>query len=138
MKPVPGASVAESKWVHIAFAFLAMGGWAAFANRAHGLAPATLAGLVQGALSALITFVLQAALTAMFQRLSGLAALLAPPTVTCVVVLGVLVSMHRLAGTQEVLQTIALPYAVSSLYAWIFTARLYQRRNAPTGGSVEH
>ncbi|MBN9318186.1 MAG: hypothetical protein BGN86_04465 [Caulobacterales bacterium 68-7] len=127
MNPGLGASLAESRAVHIAFAFLAMGGWAAFANRGHGLGGAAIAGLVQGALSALITLVLQAALTRMFGRLNGLKALVIPPTVTCIVVLLVLLTAHRLAGTREVLATIALPYAVSSLYAWIFTARLHRR-----------
>jgi hypothetical protein len=55
----PLARLMRSSIVHVGFAFLAMGGWAAFANRAH-LMPAPLyAGLLQGAISATITLVVQ-------------------------------------------------------------------------------
>jgi hypothetical protein len=40
------------------------------------------------------------------------------------VVLVVLFTIHRLAGTPEVWTTIAVPYAVSSTYAWIYTLAL--------------
>ncbi len=124
-----GARLARSKVAHIAFAFLAMGGWAFFANRAHGLQAAALAGLVQGAVSAVITLLLQRALETMFARLRGRAALVTPPSVSCVIVLAALLSIHGAAGTQEVISTIALPYAVSSLYAWSYTASLQKRRD---------
>lgn len=38
---------------HMALAFVAMGGWAALANRAHPMPDPLIAGLVQGALSAM-------------------------------------------------------------------------------------
>lgn len=116
--------LARSTAAHVAFAFLAMGGWAVFANRAHAPAAAATAGATQGAVSAIITLILKQSLEAMFARLSGLAAVVLPPLATCVVVLFVLFSVHRLAGTPEVWATIAVPYAVSSTYAWVYTASL--------------
>ncbi len=108
----------------MAFAFLAMGGWAVFANRNHGLAHALPAGLVQGTLSAGLTFGIKRGLEAMVSRLAGLAALLIPPVVSCGAVLALLVGAHTLAGTPEIWVTIAVPYAVSSTYAFVYTASL--------------
>ncbi|HEY0648600.1 hypothetical protein [Phenylobacterium sp.] len=118
------AGLARSGAVHGAVAFLAMGAWAAFANRGHGPGAMALAGVVQGAISCVITLILKRSLEAMFARLSGPAAVLVPPLVTMAVVLAVLVTIHRLAGTPEVWTTIAVPYTVSSAYAWIYTATL--------------
>ena len=118
------AGLARSGAVHGAVAFLAMGAWAAFANRGHGPGAMALAGVVQGAISCVITLILKRSLEAMFARLSGPAAVLVPPLVTMAVVLAVLVTIHRLAGTPEVWTTIAVPYTVSSSYAWIYTFTL--------------
>ena len=110
--------------MHVAFAFLAMGGWAMWANRGHGLEHAVPAGLVQGTLSAGLTFGIKRGLEAMVQRLSGIAALVVPPVVSCCAVLALLVGAHTLAGTPEIWTTIAVPYAVSSTYASVYTAGL--------------
>jgi hypothetical protein len=45
-----GGGLARSSPLHVAFAFVAMGGWGAFANRGHGPQAMLLAGLVQGAI----------------------------------------------------------------------------------------
>jgi hypothetical protein len=47
--------------VHVGSAVAVMGGWATFANRAHGVTAAASAGVVQGAASALVTFSLKTA-----------------------------------------------------------------------------
>lgn len=125
------AGLARSGAVHGAFAFLAMGAWAAFANRDHGPAAMALAGLVQGAISCAITLILKRSLEAMFARLDGPVAVVAPPLVTMAVVLVVLLSLHTLAGTPEVWTTIVVPYTVSSSYVWIYTFTL--RRMAKAG-----
>ena len=127
--PAPIAQLARSTAVHVAFAFFAMGAWAAFANHTHGWMRALIAALVQGTLSGAITFGLKRSLEAMAARLTGPAALIVPPLVTCVVVLAVLLGAHRLAGTPEVWATIAVPYAVSSSYAWIYAAGLFFARS---------
>src|SRR5437773_30135 len=108
--------------IHVGSAVVVMGSWAAFANRAHGVWAAVVAGLVQGGASALVTFTLKSSLEAMSGWLKGTLAFVVPPTVSCTVVLILLVVAHRLAGTHELWSTISIPYAASSAYAWIYTA----------------
>jgi len=124
------ARLGRSTTVHVAFAFLAMGGWALFANREHGLAQAWAPALAQGTLSGLITLLLKRALEAMTGRFPGALAYAAPPAITAAVILAVLVAVHRLIGTPEVLRTIAVPWTVSSLYAVAYTATLVKGRTA--------
>jgi hypothetical protein len=107
----------------VAFAFLAMGGWALFANRAHG-AGAVLPALAQGVLSGAITLGLKRTLEALSPRLPGALAYVAPPLVTASVILAGLWGVHRLIGTPEVLATIAVPWSVSTLYAIVWSALL--------------
>jgi hypothetical protein len=52
-------------------------------------------------------------------------------------VLALLVAAHRLAGTRELWSTIALPYAASSAYAWIYVVLVVRRRSAPAMVSAE-
>ena len=118
------SSLARASWVHVLFAFLAMGGWAMFANRGHPPAEMLRAGLVQGLLSAALTFGIKRGLEALHRRMSGLAALLAPPLISCVTVLALLVGAHALAGTPEIWATIAVPFTVSTIYAFVYTAGL--------------
>jgi fructose-specific phosphotransferase system IIC component len=135
MNSSASAGLARSSALHVAFACVAMGAWAAFANRAHPLGPMMLAGLVQGILSGAITLVLKRSLEAMAARIRGPAAFVLPPLATCAVVLAVLLTAHSLAGTPEVWTTIAVPYAVSSSYAWIYNAGLViSGRRAAQGG----
>jgi hypothetical protein len=128
--PTPLSTLARSSAVHVAFAFLAMGGWAVFANRSVGLSHAALAGLVQGTLSGAITLGLKRFLEAASARLPGIWAFAAPPAISCAVILAVLVAAHSLAGTRNVLATISLPYAVSSTYAWVYSWALMRGRTA--------
>lgn len=123
------SELASRSSVHIGSAIVVMGGWAAFANRTHGVRPALVAGLVQGGASALVTFALKRSLEAMSGRLQGTLAFVVPPTVSCAAVLMLLVVAHRLAGTHELWSTISIPYAASSTYAWIYTAILVTRRS---------
>jgi hypothetical protein len=51
-------------------------------------------------------------------------------------VLAVLLGAHRLAGTPEVWRTIALPYAVSSIYAWIYCFSLQAGRRRTIGAAA--
>jgi hypothetical protein len=120
----PLQSIARSSATHVAFAFLAMGGWAVFANHTHGLQRAAIAGLAQGTVSGLLTLGLKRFLEAAAARLPDLAAATLPPAITCAVVLAILLLVHHLAGTPNVLATISVPYAVSSSYAWIYSAML--------------
>lgn len=115
--------LAQSAVVHVAFAVLAMGGWALFANRAHGLDAAWRPALVQGLISGGITFGLKRVLEAAAERVQGWAWLL-PPLATAAVILALLTLVHRLIGTPEVARTIAVPWSVSTLYAFLYAAAL--------------
>jgi len=123
-------ALARSSVVHVAFAFLAMGAWAVFANRSAGISHVLVAGLVQGALSGAITLALKRFLETASARLSGVWALIVPPVISCAAILALLVAAHILAGTRNVLATISLPYAVSSTYAWVYTWAVVRRRTA--------
>ena len=122
MRELAGRSV-----VHVGGAVVVMGSWAAFANRAHGAAAMATAAVVQAAASAGVTYTLKTSLEAMARRLGRVAALVVPPTVSCGVVLLVLLSAHHLAGTRALWSTIALLYAASSTYAWVYAALLASR-----------
>jgi hypothetical protein len=125
--PLSFAAIARSSVSHVAFAFLAMGAWTLFANRAHGAA-ALVPALAQGTLSGLITLVLKRVLEVFATRLSGLVAYVLPPLATASVILALLVTVHSLIGTPEIAATIAVPWSVSTLYAIIYTAVLARDR----------
>jgi len=119
---------AENSLVHMGIAFLAMGGWAAFANRAHPMPEPLVAGLVQGALSAAITLVLKRMVEALGRRLSGIAALVLPPLIAVSLSLAILGSIHAAARTPELLATIALPASVTALYSAGYALALWRGR----------
>jgi hypothetical protein len=118
----------QSSAAHVGFAFFAMGGWAEFANRGAGPGHAALAGAVQGSISGAITLGLKRFLESASQRLSGGWAAIVPPLISCAVILAMLVTAHRLAGTRQLWTTISVPYAVSSSYAFIYTAMILRLR----------
>lgn len=120
-------SMARATWLHVLFAFVAMGAWAAFANRGHGRVAMGFAFVVQGALSAVLTLFLKRWLEGAFAHLRGPLARLLPPAVSCIIIGLALVLAHRAAGTPEVLATIAVPWSVSTLYAFVYTATLRRR-----------
>jgi hypothetical protein len=115
--------LARASGVHVAIACLAMGGWAFFANRAHG-AGAIVPAVAQGALSGFITLVLKKVLERMVRAMNGPLAFIVPPLVTASTILVVLVIVHWAIGTPEIAETIAVPWSVSTLYAIIYSAVL--------------
>ncbi len=117
---------AGSTIAHVAFGFLAMGAWAVFANRAHPLSVMLLAGLVQGTISGLLTLVLKKFLEWSNARLRGWLALVLPPLITASSILLILTTAHTLAGTPEILATIAVPFTVSTSYAILYNLRLWR------------
>lgn len=120
----------RSSIVHISFAFLAMGGWAAFANRAHPMPAPLQAGLLQGAISATITLVLKRAIEYLASRFSGLMALLAPPVIAGLVSASLLTLLHTIGGTPEIAKTIAVPLTVATSYAALYNYSLWRIRKA--------
>ncbi len=138
-------TLAKSTFVHVAFGFLAMGAWAVFANRDHPLPQALLAGLVQGAISGALTLFLKKFLEWMSAYMdrrrprrhapapAGEGAggpywlqLFLPPLITATAILAILTTAHTLAGTPEVLATIAVPFTVSTSYAILYNLRLWR------------
>jgi hypothetical protein len=118
------SQIARSTPLHVAFAFVAMGGWAAFVNRANGARAEMLAFLVQGALSAFLTLVLKTGLETAFLRLPPPLRRILPPVVSALLILGLLTGVHSLAGTPEVLKTVAVPWTVSTIYAFVYVLSL--------------
>ena len=112
--------LARKTSVHVVSAVLVMGSWAAFANRNHGAAALLRAACVQAGASAFFTFTLMSTLERLGARLRGTKAYIVPPSVCCVIVLAILVTAHRLAGTPQLWATIAVPYAASAGYAWVY------------------
>lgn len=148
---------ATSTIAHVGFGFIAMGAWAAFANRDHGVARMLIAGLVQGTISGLLTLFLKKFLEWFNARLSPdlrqaqgdaggavanedgrqpepvegqartLLALILPPLITAASILAILVTAHTLAGTPEIAATIAVPFTISTSYAIIYNWGLWRR-----------
>lgn len=107
-----------------------MGAWAVFANRAHPLPQALLAGFVQGLISGTLTLFLKKGLEWMNARLARGAALIVPPLATAVAILAILIGVHTLAGTPEIAATIAVPFTVSTTYAFVYNYGLWRKRGA--------
>lgn len=112
---------------HVAFAVVAMGGWAAFANREHGAVAMGVAFAAQGLMSGLITLLIKRWLEWAHARLTGPAARLLPPLVSCLTVAGVLIGSHTAVGTPEVLATVTVPWTVSTLYAFAYALSLERK-----------
>lgn len=123
-------SIFRSSAAHMAFGFLLMGGWALFANRAHGLGAAWLPALAQGTVSALLTGAIKKVIEWLDGRLEGLLAYVIPPLVTASSILATLFAMHSLIGTPEIAATIAFPWSLSTLYAIVYNAGLVRARKA--------
>ena len=120
------ASIARNGAVHVLFAFTVMGSWAVFANQAYPMPTPLAAGMVQGTISAVITFFLKTTIERLAVRFAGLTALLAPPLIACSVSLCALVVIHQLSGTPELLKTIAFPFLVAASYAALYSISLWR------------
>ncbi len=132
---LPVARLMQSSVVHVAFAFLAMGSWAAFANRGHPMPASLHAGLIQGALSAVITLLLKRGIEGLARRFSGLTALLAPPVIAGLVSASLLTAIHAIGGTPEIGRTIAVPLTVATSYAALYNFSLWRTRKAMNHGA---
>ena len=109
--------------------FLAMGGWAVFANAAHPMPEPAIAGLVQGTMTAVITLGMKRMLEALVARLPGISGRIVPPFFAFGLSATVLMLVHRAAGTPEVLKTLAVPTTVATIYAAIYTQRVWKGRH---------
>ena len=123
------ARLGRSSAVHVAFAFVAMGSWALFANRAYPLPRMLLAGLVQGALSGCLTLFLKRVVERLPAIFSGPLRLVAPPVIALLGSATLLVTFHMLSGTPEILKTIAVPLLVSTSYAALYNYSISKGRS---------
>ena len=123
------ARLGRSSAVHVAFAFVAMGSWALFANRAYPLPRMLLAGLVQGALSGCLTLFLKRVVERLSAIFSGPLRLVAPPVIALLGSATLLVTFHILRGTPEILKTIAVPLLVSTSYAALYNYSISKGRS---------
>ncbi|SOC38848.1 hypothetical protein SAMN05892877_105293 [Rhizobium subbaraonis] len=119
--------LAQSSAVHMGVAFVAMGGWAILANRGHAPAQMLLAGAVQGAMSAAITLFLKKAIERLARIVTGAGRLWLPPALVIAVSGTALALIHRIAGTPEILRTIAVPLLVSASYAASYNYSLHRK-----------
>ncbi len=127
-----GRSFFASSYVHVAFGFIVMGGWALLANSGHGLAAAWLPALAQGTVSGALTGIIKWVIERLDGRIGGVWTWIAPPLITASSILAVLIAIHTLIGTPEIAATIAFPWTVSTTYAVIYNAGLVRaRRRAP-------
>ena len=119
-------ALADRTWIHMAGGFAAMGGWAVFANAAHPMPGPLIAGLVQGTMTALITLGMKRMLEALIIRLPGVTGRVLPPLAAFALSVTVLSLIHTAAGTPEVLRTLAVPTTVATIYAAIYTQRVWK------------
>lgn len=107
------------------------GAWAAWMNSAAGAGAATRAALVQATSSAIMTMLVLIVLTALYNALPKGRAWFPVPALLTVGGAGTIVSgAHLLAGTPEVVRTVALPMSLGLIYCLVTTARLRQRSGA--------
>jgi len=123
------ARLGRSSAVHVAFAFVAMGSWALFANRAYPLPRMLLAGLVQGALSGCLTLFLKRIIETLSTMFLGSLRLVAPPVIALLGSATLLVTFHMLSGTPEILKTITVPLLVSTSYAALYNYSISRGRS---------
>jgi hypothetical protein len=119
-------ALSQNTWVHIAIGAALMGSWAVFANRSHGIPERIEAGVVQGALSRVLTGLLKGIADRLRVILSRVLAAAGALVVSAVVLL----SVHGLAGTPELAATVAVPLVVSCTYIFVYA---YLRRELPHG-----
>ena len=117
----------ERTWVHVTFAFVVMGGWALYANWGYEMPKPVKAAVIQGALSGTITFGMKQVLDGLRGRVSRGLGLWLPPVVTLIASLSVLVGVHLMFGTPEVVKTIAVPFSVASTYAVIYNFAMWKK-----------
>ena len=118
---------AEQTWLHVAGAFVLMGGWATFVNSNHPIPTPLLAGLVQGVLSGIITFVLKNLLDGLRKRMNDGYGVWVPPFIASLMSFCLLLTMHRIADTPDVLKTISVPFAVASTYAVSYNFKMWKK-----------
>lgn len=123
-----GETAAGSSLLHVTAAFVLMGSWAAFANSAHPMPAPLIAGVLQGALSGVITFGLKRLVERISRSFRGVGGLIAPPAAAFAISATLLSLLHSASGTPEIATTIAVPLTVSTGYAALYSRGLWTGR----------
>ena len=114
--------------VMAAGAFVLYGGWAAYANRAYGLATAFKAAVTQGAISFLVTLFMTLILEFIFHSIGPkFLRFIVTAVGTQTVVAVMTFTVHYIVGTPEILVTMAPSFIVSSTYSILYTTGLHIR-----------
>ena len=110
--------------------FIGYGGWAWYANLAHGDFIAMRSGLVQGSYSLVLTFLMTLVTEFMYARFRTMPAAVPLTTALISVVLFVSAySIHMIVGTPEILMTIMPGWIIGSIYTFVYILGL-QRSGA--------
>ncbi|MGI9286647.1 MAG: hypothetical protein ACR2P1_14775 [Pseudomonadales bacterium] len=107
------------------FGFLAYGGWAFYANYAHGVDAATKAAFTQGSYSFTVTLVMTLLMESLFRLLSNPALSFCTTFfVTCTILYSSSWGINVLAGTPEILMTILPGIIIGTVYTFVYTLSL--------------
>jgi len=111
-------------------AFILWGSWAFFANSGHGGAAQLSAFITQGSASFVITLVMTRFVAMLFSRIHHYRVRAVIPAAVTVSVTGtLLITVHYLAGTPEVIATVSPALSVAFLYCLYTTYKLQQQTN---------
>lgn len=107
----------QNSALHIAIGFTLMGSWAWFANRSFDWPAPLIAALVQGAITACMTYVLKRVIETVSPRVTGIARYILPVLAASAMSATLLTVLHSLAGTPALWLTILVPFCVATIYA---------------------
>lgn len=116
-------------------AFAGYGTWGWFSNRMHELPVAIKAGAVQGSYSFALTLGMALIIERIHAQLARHGAKMqfrASLAICCLLLYATAWGINYVAGTPEILMTIAPGAAVGTVYVWYYLARL-ARRGGPPG-----
>lgn len=99
-----------------------MGGWAFYSNAEYGFATALTSGTAQGIMSGLLTLFLKKSVDLIRARTPVALKLWVPPIISGAASASLLISIHWLIGTPEIVKTIIVPLGVSLSYVFIYNA----------------
>ncbi len=129
---LPRARSGSAALAAAAAGFVVYGAWAAYANRAHGMAIALGAGTVQGAYSFVLTLAMSAVTAWVFGRFAHLR-LRAAATVAVVsaALFTTAYTINALAGTPEIVTTILPGFVIGTVYTALYVQALSDQRPNP-------
>lgn len=123
------------KLASAAFAFILWGTWAYFVNEGSSIEEGLKAAWVQGGASFIITLLMVHTVTWLHERLpSGKLQAWLPSAITISCTGSALIVMHLLAGTPQILPTIAPALLVGGLFC-LFTSHTLRKMEAQHGQS---